>query len=192
MKRIASSIVVITLISSTFLVAAQNNHSTHSSHSSHQQADTNSSSLARPTETGQSVFAAIAEIVALLESNPKTDWSSVDIDGLREHLVDMNSLTLNTVVSKKVSTAKIVFTITGSQDTQRAIKAMVPAHAQQLKLVTPWDVKTQVLDNGVMLTLSSKDANEIKKISGLGFFGIMAIGAHHQEHHLAMALGKNH
>jgi hypothetical protein len=192
MIRIASSIVFIVLISSSFLVAAQNNHSSHSNHSSYQQAGTSSSSLAQPIEAGQSVFAAIAEIVAILESDPTTDWSSVNIDALREHLVDMNLLTLNAIVSKELTTEKVVFTITGSKDTQRAIKAMVPAHAKQLALITPWGLSTQVGDNGVTLTLTSKDTKELEKINRLGFFGIMAIGAHHQAHHLAMALEKMH
>ena len=30
-----------------------------------------------PTESGQSAFAAIHEIVELLEADPKTDWSKV-------------------------------------------------------------------------------------------------------------------
>ncbi len=43
-----------------------------------------------PKEPGQGAFATIAEIVALLTSDPKTDWSKVDIAGLREHLIDMD------------------------------------------------------------------------------------------------------
>lgn len=46
----------------------------------------------------QSAFAALAEIVAILESDPHTDWSSVSIDTLRTHLVDMEQLTLSSVV----------------------------------------------------------------------------------------------
>ncbi len=36
-----------------------------------------------PKEAGQSAFAAIHEIVVMLEGDPKTDWSKVDIDALR-------------------------------------------------------------------------------------------------------------
>jgi hypothetical protein len=42
----------------------------------------------QPTEPGQGAFAAIAEIIALLEADPNTDWSKVDITALREHLVE--------------------------------------------------------------------------------------------------------
>lgn len=40
-----------------------------------------------PQETGQSAFAALAEIVTILQADPETDWERVDIDGLRRHLV---------------------------------------------------------------------------------------------------------
>ncbi|MDP1699378.1 MAG: hypothetical protein Q8L53_00255 [Aestuariivirga sp.] len=35
-----------------------------------------------PQETGQSAFAAIQEIVAILSANPATDWSKIDIEAL--------------------------------------------------------------------------------------------------------------
>jgi hypothetical protein len=47
-----------------------------------------------PTQPGQGAFAAIHEIVGILEADPKTDWSKVNIDALRQHLIDMNNVTL--------------------------------------------------------------------------------------------------
>jgi hypothetical protein len=47
-----------------------------------------------PTQPGQSAFAAIQEIVGILDADPKTDWSKVDIEALRQHLIDMNNVTL--------------------------------------------------------------------------------------------------
>jgi hypothetical protein len=55
----------------------------------------------QPAEAGQGAFAAIAEIVALLEADPNTDWSKVNIAALREHLVDMDELTLNAVAQEE-------------------------------------------------------------------------------------------
>ena len=43
-------------------------------------------SNAQPKEGGQAAFAALIEVVALLEQDTNTDWSTVDIDGLRSHL----------------------------------------------------------------------------------------------------------
>ena len=38
------------------------------------------------TRGGQDAFAAIQEIVEILAADPKTDWSKVNIDALRQHL----------------------------------------------------------------------------------------------------------
>ena len=55
--------------------------------------------MALPTESGQSIFGAIAEINQLLEEG-NVDWASVDLDAIMEHLKDMNNLMLSTKVSK--------------------------------------------------------------------------------------------
>ena len=48
-----------------------------------------------PTLPGQDAFGAVQEIVRILEEDPDTDWSTVDLDALREHLIDMNEITLH-------------------------------------------------------------------------------------------------
>ena len=45
-----------------------------------------------PTMPGQDAFGAIQEIVQILQSDPKTDWSKVNIEALRQHLIDMNEV----------------------------------------------------------------------------------------------------
>lgn len=40
-----------------------------------------------PKLPGQDAFGALQEIVGILEADPATDWSKVDLDGLREHLI---------------------------------------------------------------------------------------------------------
>jgi hypothetical protein len=47
----------------------------------------------QPTLAGQDAFGAIQEIVQILQSDPKTDWSKVNISALRQHLIDMNEVT---------------------------------------------------------------------------------------------------
>src|SRR5882724_13527079 len=49
---------------------------------------------ATPMQPGQDAFGAIQEILQILEADPGTDWSKVNIDALREHLIDMNEVTL--------------------------------------------------------------------------------------------------
>ena len=48
---------------------------------------------AEPREAGQSAFAAVREIVGILEADPATDWSKVDVEALRRHLIDMMQAT---------------------------------------------------------------------------------------------------
>lgn len=145
-----------------------------------------------PVESGQSAFAAIGEIVTLLKNDPTTDWSKVDIDSLREHLVDMNELTLHTSVDSAVEGKKVVFRVSGEGRSRRAIQAMMPAHASVLSAANLFDVDVEKIENGAIMRIVFDTEKQRQEIQALGFYGIMAIGAHHQEHHLQMAKGNGH
>lgn len=142
-----------------------------------------------PREPGQSAFATIAEIVALLDADPQTDWTKVDIGALREHLVDMDRLTLGATASATIVDNTASYRITGSGDVLRAIQAMVPAHGRELDSLDGWQVSTETTSDGAVLAVTVEDPSEIERIRALGFFGLMTIGSHHQPHHLAMARG---
>lgn len=144
----------------------------------------------RPAEAGQGAFAAIAEIVTLLEADPNTDWSKVDIAALREHLVDMNELILNAVAQEEPIPGGLRITVTGEGRTLRAIRRMVPAHAVELAKIEDWQVEAAAHDGGAMLSVTSADPEQEARIRGLGFFGLLATGAHHQAHHWAIATGQ--
>ncbi|MFK5981049.1 MAG: hypothetical protein QM488_19435 [Rhizobiaceae bacterium] len=168
------------LLGSFQISLAQHTHDMHSA----QMGDT-----MLPTEGGQSAFAAMAEIVAMLMNDPKTDWSKVNISALREHLVDMNELTLNATATQAKEGTAVIFSVTGEGRTLRAIQSMVPAHAKELDKIEGWTVSAKTIPTGAVLTVVAKSDMELAKISALGFFGMMSIGAHHQPHHLAMATG---
>lgn len=142
-----------------------------------------------PTEGGQSAFTTIAEIVELLNQNPQTDWSLVDIDRLREHLVDMNELTINAKAQKTKEANVVTFTINGTGRTLQAIKSMVPAHSVELNKMRQWQVSVELQDEQVIMQVKSDDILVLAKVYALGFFGMMATGAHHQAHHWGMATG---
>jgi hypothetical protein len=144
----------------------------------------------RPTEPGQGAFAAIAEIVALMEGDPNADWSKVDITALREHLVDMNELILNALAQEEPIPGGLRITVTGEGRTLRAIRSMVPAHAVELAKIEGWQVEAAARDSGARLSVTSADPQQEVRIRGLGFFGLMATGAHHQAHHWAIATGQ--
>ncbi|WP_420408975.1 hypothetical protein [Hoeflea sp.] len=144
---------------------------------------------ATPREPGQSAFAAIAEIVAMLDADPDTDWSKVDIGALRAHLVDMDRLTLGASAREVTAGNTVTFRISGTGGVLRAIHAMVPAHGLELDRLEDWQVSTETTDDGAILAITADDPSEIERIRALGFFGLMALGSHHQPHHLAMARG---
>ncbi len=142
-----------------------------------------------PKEAGQAAFATIAEIVAILNADPKTDWSKVNINALREHLVDMDEVTMRAKVSQQKSEHSVLFTITGKGRTLQAIQAMVIAHSFELNKIDGWKVAANKIPDGAVLIISSDNTTEITKINALGFFGVMSMGAHHQPHHFGMATG---
>jgi hypothetical protein len=142
-----------------------------------------------PTMPGQDAFGAIQEVVQMLEADPATDWSKVNIAALREHLIDMNEVTLRAATSERMLDNGIEIAVTGEGRTLAAIKRMVSAHVNELKEIG-WSAKTDELPNGVKLTVTASQATPLTKLKALGFMGIMVQGGHHQRHHLAMAKGE--
>lgn len=145
-----------------------------------------------PAEVGQGAFAAIQEIVAILEADPQTDWSKVDIGALRTHLADMNALTLWAVAGEREIPQGLEITVDGAGRAGGAARRMIPAHARELANVKGWNAAAELMpDGGVKLTVTASDETQITRIRGLGLFGLMASGGHHQLHHLAIARGEN-
>lgn len=142
-----------------------------------------------PTMPGQEAFGTIQEVVRLLEADPATDWSKVNIASLREHLIDMDDLTMRARLSERALENGVEITVTGAGRTLDAIKRMVPAHAHELAGLG-WNARTEDLPNGVKLVATTSDLREAIKIKALGFLGIMVQGTHHQRHHLMMAKGE--
>ena len=145
--------------------------------------------VATPTMPGQDAFGAIQEIVRILEADPTTDWSKVNIAALREHLIDMNEVALHAVANERALDNGVEITVTGEGRTGDAIKRMVPAHVRELNAMG-WNAKTEDLSNGVELVVTSANPNQVTKLKALGFMGIMVQGSHHQMHHLMMAKGE--
>jgi hypothetical protein len=144
-----------------------------------------------PLESGQSQFAAIAEIVELLRDDPKTDWPQVNINALREHLVDMDNLTTQAKVDQSIADMHVTFTITGDGLVAKSIQRMILAHSKMLTQSSNWPVIADSLPNGATMTIQARSSEELDQILGLGFFGVMTVGAHHQQHHVMIAKGSS-
>lgn len=157
----------------------------HGGHGGHMSA----ASSGMPVEAGQSAFAATAEIVAMLQSSDATDWSRVDITTLRNHLVDMNALMMNTSVTHEVVDGGMRAIIRGTPEVLAAVKRMVPAHSQMLKASHSFALEFDSQSNEAVWLVTTDDDALVDQIRGLGFYGLMATGSHHQPHHLAVATG---
>ena len=145
------------------------------------------------TLAGQDAFGAIAEIVRVLDADPATDWTKVDLERLRQHLIDMNEVVLRSTVKQTPVPGGLAMEVTGAGRTEQAIRAMVVPHAAELDRLPSFTAKTEPIAGGVRLTVVAKkadDAKAVARIRGLGFAGLMTEGAHHQAHHLAMAKGE--
>lgn len=128
----------------------------------------------------------------MLEADASTDWSSVDLRALREHLIDMNEVTLRAVAIEQEVPEGLEVLVTGQGRTLDAIRRMVPAHSHELDQINGWHAVAAPVENGVRLTVTSNDPREVAHLRGLGFIGVMVSGNHHQPHHLAIARGELH
>ena len=146
----------------------------------------------KPTQGGQAAFAAISEIVKLLEADPKTDWSKVNLEALRQHLADMDMVTLRSRVKSREVPNGLAMDVTGDTGVAAAIKRMLVPHATMLDEMPTWNATTTAIAGGVRLTVTARSADDaavVARIRGLGFAGLLVQGDHHTEHHLMLAKG---
>ncbi len=99
-----------------------------------------SGALRAPTMPGQDAFGTIQEVVQILQADPATDWSKVNIASLRQHLIDMDEVTLRAKAAERVLDNGIEIAVTGEGRTLEAIKRMVPAHVSELREIG-WNAK---------------------------------------------------
>jgi hypothetical protein len=148
---------------------------------------------AGPTLPGQDAFGAIQEVVRILEADPATDWAKVNLERLRQHLIDMNEVTLRSEVKAVTVPGGLAMDVTGSGRVEEAIRGMVVPHAKELDSMKEWSARTEQIPGGLRLTVVARnpdDARTVARVRGLGFIGLLVQGAHHQPHHLAMAKGE--
>lgn len=144
-----------------------------------------------PARPGQAAFAAIAEIVAILRADPATDWSKVNIEALRQHLIDMDDVTIRAGVREEAIDGGARFTVTGTGRTTAAIRRMTKAHAAMVGPSDSMRVSVREVSGGTVVTVLATPANAhaVARIRGLGFYGLLTLGDHHGPHHLAIARG---
>lgn len=140
------------------------------------------------SEPGQATFGAISEIVARLEATPGTDWSRVDVDALRDHLVDMDNVFIRATSRTIPVDRGARFEVTSFDPAvERSIRVMARAHARMVRGSGGREVGVAEIPGGAVLTVTGDDEARIR---ALGFFGLLTDGSHHQRHHLMMASGE--
>lgn len=151
-----------------------------------------SAAPSEPLEPGQSAYAALGETVRIMLADPQTDWAKADVDALRSHLVDMDEVTLRASVTKVRLANGAIFHVAGHGAVIGSIQRMTQSHFAQSDFGKPWTMTVQPNANGADVTVVSSNPADAAQIYGLGFFGILTMGSHHQPHHLMMARGLMH
>jgi hypothetical protein len=145
------------------------------------------------TAAGNDVFGTIQEAIQKLDADPHTDWSKVNLEALRQHLVDMQNFTLHVEVLSQTpiaqgTKAEVRPTTKGSE---ASLKRVFAAHPAQLKRETGWDMHVAKRGDIFVLTVTTPNEAEVDRLRGLGYIGVMALGAHHQVHHWGMVRGES-
>jgi hypothetical protein len=145
--------------------------------------------LAAPREPGQSAYAALGEAVRIMVADPQTDWARADVNALRNHLVDMDNVTLRAAVATTPLANGATFRVSGEGPVVGSIQRMTRSHFAETDFGKGWKMTVQPTATGADVTVVSPNPVDATEINGLGFFGILTMGAHHQPHHLMMARG---
>lgn len=141
------------------------------------------------TQPGQSAFAAIQEVTERLSADPNTDWSHVNIETLREHLIDMDEVTLRASIRAEAIAGGVRYNVTGEGRTRDAIQRMVLGHASAMGDAEHWTMTAERSAGGAVVTVIAKQASDLPRIRALGLIGMMSDGAHHQPHHWMLTTG---
>ena len=145
-----------------------------------------------PTQAGQAAFATVAEIVKLLEADSTTDWRKVDLEALRQHLIDMDAAVMRARVRQKPVAGGLSMEVTGDAAVAASVKRMVGNHASMMPSLGAWRATTVPIANGLRFTVVADNANDsalVARIRGLGLIGLLTQGEHHAQHHLMIAKG---
>ena len=108
---------------------------------------------ASPKLPGDDTFGALAEIVEILRSDPGTDWSSVSITALRDHLLEMDAVASGPVPETTAIERGLAMTITLGSPAGDAAARMVPAHAPVLADETGWRSEVERSGDDLIITL---------------------------------------
>jgi len=175
LKRISVSTVII-LLSAAAMIYAQTEQP-------------NSTPLKDP---GNQIFGAIQETVKALEKDPDTNWNQVNIEALRQHLLDMKAFTKEVeVLDKQAISMGVKLQVHPlTERAKTALKRVLMMHPAMLKKEKGWKMESEQTGNNWTIRCTTTSSQDVPKIRALGYIGLLAAGAHHQRHHWMIATGK--
>ena len=192
MLRLTRNLLITSVLALVLLLLPPNLRAQSHAHTKHQPPGQNNQPVL--SEPGNDVFGTIQEVIRKLEADPKTDWSKVNLEALRQHLIDMRNFTLKVeVISREPLSNGLQLVIESTTpEAAASLKRVLNAHPSMLEQETGWEMNVQARSPGkYKLEVTSPQAADAAKIQGLGYIGLMAYGGHHKHHHWMIATGKS-
>jgi hypothetical protein len=173
------------------LKAGTHTHPSASSHHGSHGADHFREPASPLAEPGNDVFGTVQEVIQRLEADPETDWSKVDLEALRQHLIDMHQVAFHVeVISRDPLENGVRLVVRGTTpQADASLSRVLAAHPEQLRKETGWTMAVKKDGSGYELRVTGTDPRDAVKIRGLGYIGLLAYGNHHQPHHWEIATG---
>lgn len=185
MQSISTCIVTLLLAAGMGIGSAQ------AQHQDHQKSSSENHGQMPLAEPGNAIFGTVQEAIKALEADPATDWSNVDMEQLRQHLIDMHRVAVNVaVVEKKALEGGVRLVVEPTTDNARApLQRVLDVHPAMLQQETGWQMKVESRGDQYVLRVTDPQGAAADKIRGLGYIGLLAYGPHHQHHHWRMVRG---
>ena len=191
MKTIGNAVLLVCMV--VFLPGELILQETHQ-HEMHGNMAQEHSQMSTPlTEPGNAIFGTIQEAIRKLEADPETDWSEVDMEALRQHLIDMRNVAIFVDVSgrREIDDGLRIRVDATTEKAAVSLDRVLQAHPSQLKRETGWEMRVRERESGYIIRVTTENPEEVEKIRGLGYIGLLAYGAHHQQHHWMLLQSKD-
>lgn len=142
---------------------------------------------------GQPIFGTVQEAIRALEADSTTDWSQVNVERLRQHLIDMHNVALHVrVLETEDIEGGVRLAVRPTSDSARtSLRRVLGAHPAMLKRETGWQMDVSARGEDIRLTVTDPSGGKAQKIRALGYIGLLSYGAHHQRHHWMLIRGRS-
>ena len=188
-KKLGSLVIIASTLISVGLVADEVNHSKmdHAKHMMQMGAGTAEKPV-MPTapapsatplkEAGNAIFGTIQETIKMLDADPNTNWEKIDIEGLRQHLIDMENFTsgVDVLSEKKIEKGAEMVIRAKSEMAHHSLSRALKAHPSMLTSETGWTMGVKQSKERFTLTIETQKPEEVARLRALGYIGVMALG----------------